>query len=152
MTRLDERRVANVPYHFARRYLEDVLAPQAASGEKRTIALTVPVRDRALAKDVEIAFSAAVDPKGFDEPWAVHWEPSGGPFPTFDGTLAIRADETHETSVVELEGEYRPPLGALGAAFDAAIGKHIAEATAQELLRRITVGLEARQKEMEKRR
>jgi hypothetical protein len=145
MTRIAERRPVECPYHFARSYLGEVLEPAAASGARRTILLTVPVADRALAKEVIVEFAVALDPRHFDEPWAVHWEPKGGgPYPTFDGTLVVRADETYDRSVLELDGEYAPPLGAAGAIFDAVVGKRIAEFTARGLLGRIGSALEAR--------
>jgi hypothetical protein len=144
MTSIDERHLVDCPYHFARSYVEDVLKPLATNKTERTIELTVPLGDGTLAKDVNVVFTTASDPRHFDEPWGIHWEPKGGgPYPTFDGTLAVRADETYDKSVLELDGQYAPPLGAAGALFDAVVGKRIAELTAQGLLKRIGSGLEA---------
>ena len=41
-----------------------------------------------------VAVTSAEDPTHFDQPWQLHWEPESGPYPTFDGTLTIHADET----------------------------------------------------------
>ena len=145
MTQLQERRVVDCPYHFARSYLEEALKPLAVNQTERTITLSVPFGDGTLAKDVNVVFNVGSDPRHFDEPWVVHWEPKGGgPYPTFDGTLVVRADETYDRSVLEIKGEYVPPLGAAGAAFDAVAGKRIAQATLQGLLRRIGAALEAK--------
>jgi hypothetical protein len=145
VTYIGERLPVDCPYHFARSYLEEALKPLADSGNQRSILLTVPVADHALSKEVNVEFSVALDPRHFDEPWAVHWEPKGGgPYPTFDGTLVVRADETYDRGVLELDGQYAPPLGAAGAVFDAVVGKRIAQFTAQELLQRIGFALEAR--------
>ena len=80
----------------------------------------------------------------FDQPWRIHWKPQAGPYPEFNGELTVRADETYKTSILELTGSYRPPGGALGAAFDWAAGSRIATLTAQTLLRQIADGMEAR--------
>lgn len=71
----------------------------------------------------------------FDQPWKIHWKPaSGGPYPEFDGELTVRYDEDYTTSILELSGDYRPPLGLVGALFDVIAGARIARATANELL------------------
>jgi len=64
----------------------------------------------------------------------VSWTPKdGGPYPSFSGTLSV-AQEAVGWSRVEIDGSYRAPFGLAGAAFDAAIGQRIAQATASELL------------------
>ena len=80
----------------------------------------------------------------FDEPWTIHWSPvEGGAFPDFDGQLTVRADEDYPTSILELTGSYTPPMGLVGAIFDAIAGSRIAEATARELLKTIGCSMEA---------
>lgn len=51
-----------------------------------------------------------------------------GLFPSMSADLAVSPMTFAETRV-ELEGTYRPPLAAVGAVFDAAVGHRIAEAT-----------------------
>ena len=64
----------------------------------------------------------------------VSWTPKdGGPYPRFDGTLSV-AEDGAGWSRIEIDGSYRPPFGIAGAAFDAAVGQRIAQATASELL------------------
>jgi hypothetical protein len=64
----------------------------------------------------------------------VSWTPKdGGPYPRFSGTVSV-ADDGAGWSRIEIDGSYRPPFGIAGAAFDAAVGQRIAQATASELL------------------
>jgi hypothetical protein len=137
MSQLFERHIVRCPYHLAQRYLADSVGSRAASGEESLLTLTVSGPGLELVKDVIVTFSPAVDPMHFDQPWRLHWKPEAGPYPEFDGELTVRADETYKTSLLELQGSYRPPGGALGAAFDWAAGSRIASATARALLQRI---------------
>jgi hypothetical protein len=63
-----------------------------------------------------------------------------GPFPAFAGTLFITPSEAADReSIVTLDGHYHPPLGVAGDMFDALVGKHIAQASATDLLERISL-------------
>ncbi len=115
--------------------------PVSGDSNARTIRLRAPLSALGLPdalafdRDVAARFSPAGDPHGLEHGIAVTWEPEGGgPFPTFRGTLAIVAD-TPKSSTIVLDGNYDPPLGAVGKAFDAAAGRRIAESTADELLK-----------------
>jgi hypothetical protein len=67
----------------------------------------------------------------------IAWEAErGGPFPAFTGTLSA-ADEGAGFCRLDLDGAYSPPLGPAGAAFDAVLGKRIAQATVGDLLLRL---------------
>ena len=144
MSELLERRVVRCPYHLAQRYLSQSVGARAASGEPGTLSLSLSVPGGELIKEVTVSYGAAIDPMHFDQPWHVHWKPKAGPYPEFDGELTVRADETYESSRLELKGSYRPPGGALGGAFDWAVGNRIATATAQALLERIGGEMESR--------
>ncbi len=144
MSELLERRIVACPYHLAQRFLADSVGPAAASGQAGPLALTLAVPGGELRKEVLVTYAAAVDPMAFDRPWRIHWEPKSGPYPHFDGELTVRADETYASSQLELNGSYEPPGGALGAAFDLALGGKIAAATAAALLERIGGEMEAR--------
>jgi hypothetical protein len=61
----------------------------------------------------------------------------------FFGALSA-AQETTQWSRLDLDGKYEPPLGPLGAAFDAVFGHRIAEATANVLLESVRDLIEAR--------
>lgn len=53
---------------------------------------------------------------------------AAGLFPSMEATLSIYPLSAHETQI-EIDGAYRPPLGAVGHALDAVVGHRIAEAS-----------------------
>ncbi len=145
MTKIRETLHIRCPYGRAKDFLKEELAPLAATQKNVSHTLRVPFRDQALTAPVVMHYSAALDPMGFDEPWKISWEPKDtNLYPIFTGSICVRAEEDWETGVLELEGEYEPPLGVAGAAFDAVLGKRIAEATAITLLGEIAKGMEKR--------
>lgn len=74
-----------------------------------------------------------------DERLRLRWKPEG-PYPAFDGFLAIRP--SNGKTQIELRGSYKPPFGPLGEAFDSAVGYRIAHVTAAALLEEIREELE----------
>ncbi|MGD0474886.1 MAG: hypothetical protein ABSB70_16950 [Candidatus Velthaea sp.] len=76
--------------------------------------------------------------------YAVTWAPERtGPYPTFSGDLAIESSDDYNSFYLVLSGTYEPPLGAVGAAFDAVVGHKIAQNTARNLLAMIADSIEA---------
>jgi hypothetical protein len=76
--------------------------------------------------------------------YGVTWAPEQtGPYPTFSGDLAIESGDDYHSFYLVLTGNYQPPLGAVGAAFDAVLGHRIAESTARNLLATIADSIEA---------
>lgn len=144
MSELFENRYVRCPYHLAQLYLAQAVDRLAATGRPDRLTLTLSVPGGELTKNVIVTFRAGVDPMHFDQPWQLHWYPESGPYPEFDGEMTVRADETYEAARLELRGSYRPPGGALGAAFDWAVGGKIAAATAGALLERVASQMEAR--------
>jgi hypothetical protein len=144
MSELHERRFLNCPYNRARELLAEAVADAVETGSGRMVRLTLPIPGGQIAKDVLVEIKPGTDPMGFDQPWVLHWDPIDGMYPSFDGTLTVQADETYRTSQLVLVGSYTPPGGVAGAAFDAAVGSHMAAATANELLRRVGDALEQR--------
>lgn len=152
MARLAESAFVNCPYRRAREYLAAGVGERIGSNAPMT--LRVPLPGVELKKDVIVTFTPGIDPMHMDQPWRVHWTPEGGgPYPDFDGELTVRADEDYTTSILELSGEYVPPGGAFGQAFDAVVGSRIAMLTAHELLKRLADDFESRyaREEREKR-
>jgi hypothetical protein len=139
MSNLYQRRYLNCPYARAKELLAQTLAAAATSGDAKLLQLRLQLAEGAsLSKEVVVTVAPGADPMHFDQPWRVQWVPTtGGLYPSFSGTLTVRADENYETSILEVAGGYEPPLGAVGAAFDSVIGSRIAHATARELLRSI---------------
>jgi hypothetical protein len=140
-THVTERYPTKCPYHRAREYLHDSLESVVKNARITTLSLTAG----GLEKPVLVSYKHGEDPMRFDEPWLIHWTPEGGgPYPDFDGELTVRADDSYRASILELRGEYVPPLGTLGQAFDFAVGSRIASATAHALLQQIAQVMEMR--------
>jgi hypothetical protein len=138
MSKLYQSTPLACPYNRARDLLAETLEPLAKSGQPWVLNLRAPLVGEGLdlAKEVVVTVGTATDPLHFDQIWSIHWHPvEGGAYPDFQGTITIRADQTYKTSLLELQGEYEPPFGAVGAAFDAVLGARVASATARELLR-----------------
>lgn len=144
MAQLLEYRILNCPYHRARRYLADSIAGYAESGEETSLRLSATAGGMQFSKDVIVTYGTQPDPMHFDQIWHVHWKPTNGPYPEFDGELSVRGDESYKSAILELNGMYRPPGGAFGAAFDWAAGSKIAKTTANELLTRLASEMERR--------
>lgn len=136
MSKLSETIVVGCPYNLAKQFLADAM--QTALDKPGVMTVRVPLGALDVAKDVTVSVSPGADPMHFDQPWTLHWSPAGGgPYPDFDGEMTVRADEDYTSCLLELEGGYRPPGGALGEAFDAVAGRKIASATARALLEKI---------------
>lgn len=152
MTHVFERLVLHCPYVRAREYLRESLESAADNGTVQTLPLTATLRfvPGALEKNVLVRYERSRDPLHFDEPWQVSWTPeNGGPYPDFSGELTVRADDTYQGAVLELSGDYAPPLGAPGKAFDMVLGARIASSTARGLLQSIGARMEERYRQEE---
>lgn len=146
-TTIYERQLTNCPYVRAREYLHEAIEGAAQDGGAVTLPLkaNLPLLKGAVEKDVLVSYSKGQDPLRFDEPWLVHWTPEGGgPYPDFNGELTVRADESYRRAILELRGEYTPPLGTFGQAFDLILGAKIAAGTARTLLQGIARSMEER--------
>ena len=143
-SQLNERYFVKCPYHLAQQYLDYFLREAAQTKKPDVMTLRLPMANSELTKKVDVTVSRSSDPMHFDHPWRLHWTPEGGgPYPDFDGELTVRSDEDYTSAILELVGEYRPPGGPIGAAFDHIAGKRIASTTAQVLLREIGDGMVA---------
>jgi len=152
MTHLYQRVFVKTPYHLARLYLHEALANAADSHALTTLTLSLPVHEGGVGiqREVTATYASGADPMHLDEPWKVHWTPKGGgPYPDFDGELTVRADEDYDACVLELRGDYKPPGGVAGKAFDAMVGSRIASATARELLNTIAKEVQQRYERQE---
>ena len=99
---------------------------RAESGEAASLTLSLPVPGGHSSRTSSSRFPRPPIPCTLTNHGTCTGSPRPAPIPEFDGELTVRADETYETSQLELRGNYRPPGGALGAAFDWALGGHIA--------------------------
>jgi len=146
-TMIYERQLTECPYSRARGYLHEAIEGAAHNAGATTLPLkaNLPLLKGAVEKNVLVRYAKGQDPLRFDEPWLVHWTPDGGgPYPDFDGELTVRADESYRRAILELRGEYTPPLGTFGQAFDLVLGAKIAARTARALLQEIARIMEER--------
>lgn len=73
------------------------------------------------------------------------WWSESALLPNLSGTLRFRVAKPAETLLI-FEGTYQPPFGTAGAIFDRFFGRHLATATARDLLVRIGDALEAEER------
>jgi hypothetical protein len=75
----------------------------------------------------------------------LHWTAAEHPslFPVMDGELRISKDEDNQIQV-RLVGEYRSPLGAVGAVGDAVGGRRVAEKSLHGFLTEVATRLKAK--------
>lgn len=72
----------------------------------------------------------------------IHWKDAlSNNFPEFKGYIEIQPMSSNDSQIAII-GEYTPPMGAIGAAFDAIVGKRIAEVSVEQLLERLRSLLE----------
>lgn len=150
MTRLNRHKVLACPWVRAIAYFDRYLAglPVSERAPGHALRLRVPLDSLgmpgglAIDRDVVTSFAPLTDPRGLEHGVSIGWTPVGNAaLPKFRGSLRITA-ESAKSSLVVLEGDYEPPLGAMGKVFDAAVGRKIAEATADELLKTIAERIE----------
>jgi len=150
MTHLNRSKSLACPWVRAIAYFDRYLTglPESKRAQGRELRLRVPLASLglpgqfAIDRDVVTSFAPLTDPRGLDHGIGVGWTPIGNAaLPTFRGSLRITS-ETAKSSVVVLAGDYEPPVGALGKVFDAVVGRRIAEATADDLLKTIAERIE----------
>ena len=119
--------------------------------QQNVLTLAVPLKslglpsELGLSQAVRVSFSSQrrglfSTRRGY-EGMSLEWAPEGGgPFPKFEGNLTLRPNSGQ--TELELKGEYAPPLGEIGAAFDAVVGNKIARATVRMLLENLKAALE----------
>jgi len=135
--------VGQAPQHLERFFAEH------AQDEVAVLALRAPflipgLPEMTLTRDSVVRIARTINRGEMIARYDVSWQPSGGgPFPCFTGSLSIPNAEDYTSCFLQLDGTYEPPLGALGAAFDALVGHAIAESTGRDLLDRVGTYLEA---------
>ncbi|HVA32991.1 MAG TPA: hypothetical protein VNG31_02510 [Candidatus Baltobacteraceae bacterium] len=144
MSHVCERVTIRFPYSKARTLLREFVESAIAAGTPQVVEFVLGAARSPLRKTVLLQYERGHDPLQFDERWNVSWTPQGGgPYPDFHGELGIGMSPTRET-ILELTGDYVPPLGLLGETFDFVAGSRLAAATACALLVRIVRELEER--------
>jgi hypothetical protein len=96
-----------------------------------------------LERNVVATLQAQHRPGDMTPRYHVQWAPAEpGPFPLFAGELHVENDEDYDAFWLALKGTYEPPMGLVGAAFDAIVGSRIAAVCARNLLARIAEAIE----------
>jgi hypothetical protein len=120
-------------------------ATTSAASRARTLAATLQVGVAGIEIGVDVRTNvqrireeeraAAMSPATILD---IGWEASGAPwlFPVMHLELSAWPLSSSETQI-EIVGEYRPPLGVVGNAFDAAVGHRIAEASVKSFLENV---------------
>ncbi|HLI94889.1 MAG TPA: hypothetical protein VKT72_02255 [Candidatus Baltobacteraceae bacterium] len=119
--------------------------------KQHVLRLAVPLKslglpsELGLTQNVRVSFSSQrrgpLSTRRRYEGMSLEWVPEGGgPFPAFEGNLILRPNSGQ--TELELKGGYTPPLGEIGAAFDAVVGSRIARATIRILLENLKAALE----------
>ena len=136
------------PYDRVREVLRshalEILRGATASAAHRATALTTTLRLD--TGPIEVGVDVRVHVQGMRDEQGVAglppatrvdlaWEAARMPalFPSMKCTISCWALSPTETQL-ELEGEYSPPLGPVGAALDSLVGHRVAEATVHRLL------------------
>ncbi|MGP6157276.1 MAG: hypothetical protein ACLPYS_07175 [Vulcanimicrobiaceae bacterium] len=151
MTKLSERMLMDAPLAQAGARVSSFFRLHTQDGEEAAqLALRFNVdipglsKPVALKKTVVATFVPEHRPGDMVPRYRVTWTPKdGGPFPSFNGELNVDGDQDYDRFWLILEGNYEPPGGLVGEAFDAIAGHAIASATARDLLERIRAGVEA---------
>ena len=104
--------------------------------------IQVPLKDFGIPGDLnlgkEIVVNARLgrDDLGLNDQFHVEFKATRATalFPTFRGILDIFPDELQGGSILEVIGQYQPPLGMMGLAIDTTIGYLIAQRSATSFL------------------
>ncbi len=148
MADICERRVVRRPERDASHCLAAFIGEHRVRDGKVHVALRLPFRNFATRKSpIErrvIATFYPLQPLGDEHStYSVSWSAQGGgPFPEFAGALAVEKLPCDDCFGLILSGHYEPPLGSIGALFDAILGHRIAHGSTQDLLRSIAAHAE----------
>lgn len=145
MRRLTRSVTVKTPSTFALAYMSTYFMDRGARAGGADLALRFPlprfpVGGLTIEKRVKVHLKYR---GGSGQPLTLAWEPlDRSPVPGFEGSLET-ALETETTCRLTIAGNYAPPGGIAGVAFDQLIGVHIAGATIEALLDRFTTAIEA---------
>lgn len=127
MTHIFEKVFLACTYAHARDNLREVLQGFARTGTVQRLAL-----DEGVAL---VRYEQGSDPTHFDDVWQVYWTTDGGgAYPDFGGAISVQAGEALGGAMLELHGDFTPPLGNAGEPFDFMAAQKMASAAGRALL------------------
>ena len=151
--RLRERTQIHCPVEQTEARVLAFFESRADSDGATRLKLRVPI-DRggalqfSVERDVRVEVRRSRDERNLNDELRIAWSPEGtAVLPRFEGSLVVWGGEDPALSLLELDGNYVPPMGSAGQLFDETIGRRIAQVTARELLDDIKRWIEARHAE-----
>jgi hypothetical protein len=133
--------VRDILHHEPLRLLQRATSSASSRARELVANLKVDVRGVEVGVDVRVHVRSVREDEGVAGLSPVTrvelgWEAAHAPalFPLMSAQLSAWPITSTETQL-ELEGEYKPPFGALGTAVNAALGHRVAEASVDRLLR-----------------
>lgn len=142
MRRLEVSVQVRAPRSFALAYVWTYLQDRT-SGAAGQLILELPLSavpgGATVEKPVTVGLALHPDKKRIEIAWA---PVETNAFPRFHGTFATTGGNEPPCTLT-LSGEYDPPGGAAGAAFDSLLGYRIAQTTIETLLRQIASATDA---------
>jgi hypothetical protein len=138
----------NSPYQAVRAALHarplELFKQATTSAAARADSVTAGLRVGAMGHEIGVSINIHIDAVGDEEGVAglspvtcvrLGWEAANAAalFPLMSANLRAWPLSSSETQL-EIEGDYRPPLGPVGNAIDAAIGHRVAEASVHRFL------------------
>ncbi len=145
MSHIDRRLSVACPLGQARKRLEAFFRTSGnREGDTLKLSLHVEIPIAGFAKAIDLSRSviatirAHARPEDMEARYRVQWAAQKpGPFPLFSGEMLVEGAADYDSFVLHLTGNYTPPFGALGGAFDLLVGRRLAAATASNLLHQI---------------
>ncbi|MGB8266374.1 MAG: hypothetical protein WCE44_08645 [Candidatus Velthaea sp.] len=133
VTQISEYDSVQCPFEHIREAIRAAFQTYSDENGDAHIPMRVSLGELKLEREVVAKLSPAPGYTGY-EIFALHLAPTdAGPYPVFDGKLSA----TYEGGGycrIDIYGEYVPPLGLAGAAFDAAVGKRFGQASVRDFL------------------
>jgi hypothetical protein len=148
MSKINEAVYVDCPPERAKTYLLNHFESTGRHHGNAIIPLTATIGSGAgthvtVTRDAIATLASAPGGSGLEYQVRIEWTPTTKePLPKFDGVFHVQWDEEFGKCRLVLDGEYDPPLGVVGKAFDAAVGHQIAQNTVRSLLETLRSDIE----------
>ena len=148
MSKVKEETSVDCPRHEIMYYAERFFTVHRRGREDGVFTLSADSEDLQLPgrvqarHDVKVAFEIDKDHENQPRAITLAWDPNDKIMPKFAGVLHPERSDGAQSTLI-LEGQYTPPFGVVGAAFDVVLGQRVARATAASLLRDIKAFIES---------